>query len=263
MPTGMIRYDNLKPAVIRIALGGERFQHPRFVAMRSHYGELSRRVCLKPFIRDGRTAADRATVAAVVNPLKSPIERGDPMPAATASSTPCCAVAAPDKPHHVRPHDHLSGPYRDRPAAAAPAYAPLPPTIEPAPVPSRSPPLLLTAGLGGRQRREESSPINHHPVDFAGRDALPRAVDRLDVEGQTVSRDARLADEPLDICGTTAGRVRRVSGQSLLPPRHASLGEVVPYGASRGHHRQPAVARPILARQNPIATGLRASTARS
>ena len=38
VPTGMIRYDNLKPAVIRIALGRERFQHPRFVAMRSHYG---------------------------------------------------------------------------------------------------------------------------------------------------------------------------------------------------------------------------------
>jgi transposase len=35
---GMIRYDNLKPAVIRIALGRERFEHPRFVAMRSHYG---------------------------------------------------------------------------------------------------------------------------------------------------------------------------------------------------------------------------------
>jgi hypothetical protein len=34
----MIRYDNLKPAVIRIALGGERFEYPRFVAMRSHYG---------------------------------------------------------------------------------------------------------------------------------------------------------------------------------------------------------------------------------
>jgi hypothetical protein len=33
----MIRYDNLKPAVIRIALGRERFEHPRFVAIRSHY----------------------------------------------------------------------------------------------------------------------------------------------------------------------------------------------------------------------------------
>ena len=36
--SGMIRYDNLKPAVVRIALGRERFEHPRFVAMRSHYG---------------------------------------------------------------------------------------------------------------------------------------------------------------------------------------------------------------------------------
>jgi hypothetical protein len=38
VPTGKVRYDNLKPAVIRIVLGRERLQHPRFVAMRSHYG---------------------------------------------------------------------------------------------------------------------------------------------------------------------------------------------------------------------------------
>lgn len=37
VPTGMIRYDNLKPAVIRVALGRERFEHPRFIALRSHY----------------------------------------------------------------------------------------------------------------------------------------------------------------------------------------------------------------------------------
>ena len=42
---GMIRYDNLKPAVIRIALGRERFEHPRFVAMRSHYGYDSFLLC--------------------------------------------------------------------------------------------------------------------------------------------------------------------------------------------------------------------------
>jgi transposase len=38
IPVGMIRYDNLKPAVIRVALGRERFEHPRFIALRSHYG---------------------------------------------------------------------------------------------------------------------------------------------------------------------------------------------------------------------------------
>lgn len=38
VPTGMIRYDNLKPAVIRVALGRERLENPRFVALRSHYG---------------------------------------------------------------------------------------------------------------------------------------------------------------------------------------------------------------------------------
>jgi hypothetical protein len=38
VPIGMVRYDNLKPAVIRVALGRERFEHPRFIALRSHYG---------------------------------------------------------------------------------------------------------------------------------------------------------------------------------------------------------------------------------
>jgi transposase len=37
VPTGMIRYDNLTPAVIRVLLGRERSQNPRFIALRSHY----------------------------------------------------------------------------------------------------------------------------------------------------------------------------------------------------------------------------------
>jgi len=41
VPTGMIRYDNLTPAVIRVLLGRERFQNPRFIALRSHYGYQS------------------------------------------------------------------------------------------------------------------------------------------------------------------------------------------------------------------------------
>jgi transposase len=38
VPTGMIRYDNLRPAVVRVMLGRERFENERFVALRSHYG---------------------------------------------------------------------------------------------------------------------------------------------------------------------------------------------------------------------------------
>jgi len=38
VPVGMIRYDNLTPAVIRVALGRERLENPRFIALRSHYG---------------------------------------------------------------------------------------------------------------------------------------------------------------------------------------------------------------------------------
>ena len=38
VPTGTVRYDNLKPAVIRVLLGRERLENPRFIALRSHYG---------------------------------------------------------------------------------------------------------------------------------------------------------------------------------------------------------------------------------
>lgn len=38
VPAGHVRYDNLKPAVIRVLLGRERLENPRFVALRSHFG---------------------------------------------------------------------------------------------------------------------------------------------------------------------------------------------------------------------------------
>jgi transposase len=37
VPVGMIRYDNLTAAVIRVLLGRDRWLNPRFVALRSHY----------------------------------------------------------------------------------------------------------------------------------------------------------------------------------------------------------------------------------
>jgi hypothetical protein len=42
--------------------------------------QLGRRVCLKAFIRDGYTAADRPAVATVFDPLESPIEHREPVP---------------------------------------------------------------------------------------------------------------------------------------------------------------------------------------
>jgi transposase len=38
VPTRMVRYDNLKPAVIRLLLGRERIENQKFIALRSHYG---------------------------------------------------------------------------------------------------------------------------------------------------------------------------------------------------------------------------------
>jgi transposase len=38
VPRSMIRYDNLKPAVIRVLLGRDRWENERFLGLRSHYG---------------------------------------------------------------------------------------------------------------------------------------------------------------------------------------------------------------------------------
>jgi hypothetical protein len=38
IPAGMIRYDNLKDAVIKVLLGRARLENERFIALRSHYG---------------------------------------------------------------------------------------------------------------------------------------------------------------------------------------------------------------------------------
>jgi transposase len=38
VPRSMIRYDNLKDAVLKVLLGRARLENPRFVALRSHYG---------------------------------------------------------------------------------------------------------------------------------------------------------------------------------------------------------------------------------
>jgi transposase len=41
VPTGQVRYDNLKAAVLRILLGRDRIENGRFIALRSHYGFTS------------------------------------------------------------------------------------------------------------------------------------------------------------------------------------------------------------------------------
>jgi hypothetical protein len=47
-------------------------------------GELGRRICLKAFVRDRQTAADRPAVTAVFDPLEGTIERREPIPQTTS-----------------------------------------------------------------------------------------------------------------------------------------------------------------------------------
>ena len=63
VPIGKIRYDNLKPAVIRVALGRERLENPRFIALRSYYG-FDSFFCIPGIEGPTRRAALRAKSAA-------------------------------------------------------------------------------------------------------------------------------------------------------------------------------------------------------
>jgi len=54
----------------------------RLIVGRLLNGELGGRICFKAFARDGRAAADRATVAAVVDSLEGPIKRSKSVPQA-------------------------------------------------------------------------------------------------------------------------------------------------------------------------------------
>jgi hypothetical protein len=54
----------------------------RLIVGRLLNSELSGRICFKAFVRNGRTAADRATVAAVFDPLEGSIKRSKSVPQA-------------------------------------------------------------------------------------------------------------------------------------------------------------------------------------
>jgi transposase len=66
-----IRYDNLKPAVVKVLLGRERWENPKFVALRSHYGFESF-FCMPgiegPMRRAGWRARSAGSVAAGWSP---------------------------------------------------------------------------------------------------------------------------------------------------------------------------------------------------
>jgi hypothetical protein len=57
--------------------GGRTGRSLRSIVRRLLNGELGRRICFQAFVRDGRTAADRATVAAVFDPLEGAIKRSE------------------------------------------------------------------------------------------------------------------------------------------------------------------------------------------
>ena len=79
---GRIRYDNLKPAVIRVLKGRDRTESERFTALRSHYGFDS--FFCRPGI-DGahEKAAWRARSAASDAATSSQSRRSPPLPSST------------------------------------------------------------------------------------------------------------------------------------------------------------------------------------
>jgi transposase len=62
VPTAMIPYDNLTAAVIRLVLGRDRVENPRFIALRSTYGFEVPRKSGHPLTTMSRSPAEEPNI---------------------------------------------------------------------------------------------------------------------------------------------------------------------------------------------------------
>jgi transposase len=106
-----IKYDNLKPAVVRVLRGRDREESERFIALRSHYGFDSF------FCRPGKDGAhEKGGVEGEIGRFRRPPSRPCPERRLTGRAEP-----ARRHPRHHRPPEHGGSGVRGRTAGAAAA----------------------------------------------------------------------------------------------------------------------------------------------
>src|SRR5689334_969334 len=135
---GRVRYDNLKPAVVRVLRGRDRAESERFIALRSHYGYDSF-FCIPG--KDG--AHEKGGVEGEIGRFRR--RHLVPVPAAASLAALNQLIAAGDLVDDGRV---ITG----RPVTVAAAFAAEQPAMGPLPAEPFDPARLLTARVDGRAR---------------------------------------------------------------------------------------------------------------
>jgi transposase len=185
---GRIRYDNLKPAVIRVLKGRDRAEAERFIALRSHYGFDSF------FCVPGKAGAqEKGGVEGEIGRFR----RGHlvPVPAVASLAELNQLIAAGDIVDDGRV---ITG----RPVTVAAAFAAEQPAMLPLPAEPFDPARLLAARVDGRARVCVRQNYYSVPARYAGRRLAVRlsatSIEVLDGP-QLVARHERAAGKYAEI----------------------------------------------------------------
>ncbi len=185
---GRVRYDNLKPAVVRVLRGRDRAESERFIALRSHYGFDSF------FCIPGKAGAhEKGGVEGEIGRFRR--RHLVPVPGAASLAALNQLIAAGDMVDDGRV---ITG----RPVAIAAAFAAEQPAMLPLPAEPFDPARLLLARADGRARVCVRQNYYSVPARFAGR-RLPVRLSAMSVEvldgPQVVARHERAAGKYAEI----------------------------------------------------------------
>ena len=185
---GRIRYDNLKPAVLRVLKGRDRAESERFIALRSHYGFDSF------FCRPGLEGAhEKGGVEGEIGRFRR--RHLVPVPNVASLAELNALIAAGDAADDQRV---ITG----RPVTVAAAFAAELPALAPLPDEPFDPARLLSARVDSRARVAVRQCYYSVPARFAGR-RLPVRLSATSVEvldGATVvARHERAAGRYVEV----------------------------------------------------------------
>ncbi len=185
---GRIRYDNLKPAVLRVLRGRDREESERFIALRSHYGFDTF------FCRPGKDGAhEKGGVEGEIGRFRR--RHLVPVPSVASLTELNTLIAAGDRLDDSRV---ITG----RPSTVGAAFAAELPALSPLPAEPFDPARLLQARVDTRARVSVRQCYYSVPARYAGR-RLPVRLSATTVEvldgGQVVARHERAAGRYLEV----------------------------------------------------------------
>jgi transposase len=185
---GRIKYDNLKPAVVRVLRGRDREESERFIALRSHYG------CDSFFCRPGKDGAhEKGGVEGEIGRFRR--RHLVPVPVVSSLAELNTLIAAGDLLDDIRV---ITG----RPTTIAAAFTAELPALLPLPVEAFDPARLLEARVDNRARVAVRQCYYSVPARYSSRRLAVRlsatTVEILDA-GKIVAKHERAAGRYVEV----------------------------------------------------------------